>query len=78
VFIITVTPRNTYLFQVYSLIVDPEEGIYYSLSEETKLLLPGVRAPLRTGNIRMWSTSTKHTRLQPVLHLGDHFPNSAK
>jgi len=78
VFIITVIPRNTCLFQVYLLIIDSKEDNHYNLTEGAKLLLPGVTARLQTGNIRIRSILTKHKRLQPVLHQRDHFPNSAK
>ena len=77
VFIITVIPRNTRVFQIYSLLIYHKEDIYYSLSEVGKLLLPGLRATLQTDSIRKWSTTPKHTRLQPVLHRCD-LPNSAK
>jgi hypothetical protein len=77
VFIITVTPRNTRLFQLYSLIINSKEYSYYNLSEEAKFLLPDVTTPLQTDNILKWSTSPKHTRVQPVLHRCD-LPSSAK
>jgi len=34
VFIFAVTPRNTRLFQVYSLIIDPKEGSYYNTGQQ--------------------------------------------
>jgi len=34
VFIIAVIPRNTRLFQVYSLIIDPKEGSYYDTGQQ--------------------------------------------
>jgi hypothetical protein len=77
VLIFIVIPRNTSLFQVYSLKVGPKEHSHYNLCEEAVLLLPGVTASLQNGNIRIWSTSQKHTRVQPVLYLRD-LPNSAK
>jgi len=50
---------------------------HYNLSEEAKLLLPVVTAPLQTGNIQIWPTRTEYTRVQPVLYQCD-LPNSAK
>lgn len=76
VFIVTVIPTN--VSSRYSLlIISPKEDRHYNLSAETKLYSPAVTAPLQTANLQIWPTSTKNTRLQPVLHRSD-LPNSAK
>ena len=59
------------------LIIHPKEYSHYNLSEEAKLLLPVVTAPLQTGNIRIWPTRTEHTRVQPVIYRWD-LPNSTE
>jgi hypothetical protein len=78
VLIISVIQRNSCLFLVYSLITDLKKDSYYNISEESKFFSPVVTAPLQTGNIMLRSATTKYMRQQPVLHRGDHLPNSAK
>jgi hypothetical protein len=65
------------VIQIYSIKTDCTEYVHYSLSEETKLLIPGVTVSLQTRNIRIWPTSAKHTGLQPVPDRYD-LPNSVK
>jgi hypothetical protein len=57
--------------------IDTMEDLHWNMSEETKLLLPVLSAPLQTGKIRIWPTRTKHTGLQLVPDRCD-LPNSAK
>jgi hypothetical protein len=53
------------------------EDFYYNLSEETKLLIPGVTVSLQTRNIHIWISSTTRTGLQPVQDRCD-LPNPVK
>ena len=76
-FFITVIPKTHVSLGYTLLIIDRKEDCHYNLCEEAKLLLPGLTAHLQNGNIRICSSSPKHTRVQPVLDLSD-LPNSAK